>query len=353
MPDLDPATKEVWAGLREVTSRKSEIREEVEQLRDNLSGYPSYTAFLDGQADFDALESDLLSRYSDVGEVTNADVSRTVDDLRNNFADHATYESGADSETTYDGYRTYLINNGLTSVEADRHIQLLKLTFDPGATFKDDATSFASFSDFETYLSNNGSTASEATNFRNKVEQRFADFSEFDTEILSDDTPLQRLLAWAAQVTEAGGPDSPTALRLWDIASIALDGTSIPEGALTLRGADVLNEIAGIPDSPTDESSAVSYSGISLDSTTIQATGSTTVSATLSNTTSEFVSDLTVPLVVDGNVRTRKTLSLSPSQSVTVAFDVGGGTDVPLTVGQHQLRIGDSGTVTLTVEFTL
>jgi len=344
MPDLDPATKETWAGLREQATRRSEIAEEVADLRAKLSGYPSYDTFVQARSDYADYESTLTARYTEVGEITDDDASRTRTDLEDNISSWSDYQTGVGNQSTWDAYRTYLTNQGLTSVEADRHIQLLQITFDPGQTFKDDSSSWSSFADFETYLSNNGFSSSEATNFRNKVEQRFADFAEFDMEILSDDTPLQRLLSWAEQLTEAGDPTADTALRLWDVSSLAIDGTSIPDGALTLRGADVLNEIAGAAGVDDEDQSAITYSNISASSTQITVGDTITVSADVTNNTSDDLSDFTVPLLVNSQVEDRKTGFLAASDTRTVPFDW----TAPAT-GLYTLAIGTSGGVTVRV----
>jgi len=189
-PQLEPKTKEVWAGVRLLSSMVSELQQQVQGLRDNLSGFDGYRDLLRNTASFDELESALKDEFANVSEISDEDVTNTVDLLHNNFTDFDTYvggsNSGALSQSNYDQYRSYLMNNGIADIDADEHIQLLQESFDPDAAFASDVGSHSDWDSFKTDLTNNGVSSSSAETTVDRLQTIFNRVSQLDRAILGE-----------------------------------------------------------------------------------------------------------------------------------------------------------------------
>jgi hypothetical protein len=158
---LEPKTQEVWCGVRRTTGLVSELRQEIDALRTELSGYSAYKDQLRTVGSFDELETALSQRAADTAAVGDDDVTQTVTLLRDTFADYNTYRgdqtSGALAQAAYDEYRSFLIDdNGVDPVPADEHIQLLNELFDPAAAFDSDRTVDDDWAALATRLEDNG-----------------------------------------------------------------------------------------------------------------------------------------------------------------------------------------------------
>lgn len=192
MPDLEPETKEVWAGLRELTSTTSTLRDEIDTLRAQLSGFDAYQSFLKSQASYSDLETNLTTRYDSIAGVSGSDVTETVSFLTDTIADFATYAGdgsvGALSLSGFDAYRTFLLDNGASSVGADRHIQLLKEGFGPDAAVAADAAAHDDWGAFEDELEANGVSASSAGTTVDRLRDAFASVGALDRTVLGADT---------------------------------------------------------------------------------------------------------------------------------------------------------------------
>ena len=175
---LKPKTQEVWCGVRRTTGLVSELRQEINALRTELSGYSAYKDQLRTVDSFDELQTALSQRAADTAAVGDGDVTVTVGLLRDAFSGFDTYRgdqtSGALAQAAYDEYRSFLIDdNGVDPVPADKHIQLLNELFDPAATFDFDRTPDADWATFETRLDNNGVATDTAADVTDLLESAY------------------------------------------------------------------------------------------------------------------------------------------------------------------------------------
>jgi len=174
---LKPKTQEVWCGVRRTTALISELRQEIDALRTELSGYSAYKDQLRTVSSFDELETALSQQAADAAAVGDGAVTATVALLRDSFAGYDTYRGdqtdGALAQAAYDEYRSFLIDDsGVDPVPTDEHIQLLNELFDPAATFDFDRTPDANWAAFETRLDNSGvatDTAADITDLLKSV----------------------------------------------------------------------------------------------------------------------------------------------------------------------------------------
>lgn len=187
--DLDPKTVEVWAGLREQTSRESVLQDEIDSLRAALSGYDGYRDFLRSQAGFADYEDNLTDWSSDIAEIASDDATETVAFLEGLFADFVTFRgdatTGALAQPTYDDYRTYLLDNGAAAVDADRHIQLLKLAFNPDTALAADVGATTDWVGLEQTLVDNGVASSSAAATVDALQSVFPTTSALDRQLLA------------------------------------------------------------------------------------------------------------------------------------------------------------------------
>lgn len=189
MPQLEPKTKEIWAGVRNLSGMVSELASEIADIRGNLNGFDSYKDFLRSQSTWTELESNLKTELSTGNpDVEDSQVTDTVDLLQDNFASFSDYKgdsnSGTLSQSNYDQYRSFLTNNGLTNVEADQHIQLLQNEFNENATFSSDGSTHTDWDSFQTELENNGVSSSSAETTVNDLKTVFTSVSAMDREVM-------------------------------------------------------------------------------------------------------------------------------------------------------------------------
>lgn len=190
MPQLEPKTKEIWAGVRNLAGMVSELASEIADIRGKLNGFESYKDFLRNQSSFDELESSLKTEFSEISDVGDPDVEDTVQKLRDNFSftDYKNDTDGTLSKADYDAYRTFLTNNGLSTVQADRHIQLLKERFNANATFSSDSGTHSDWDSFQTELENNGVTSSSAQSTVDDLKTVFTSVQAMDRQVMGSDS---------------------------------------------------------------------------------------------------------------------------------------------------------------------
>lgn len=187
MPQLEPKTKEIWAGVRSLAGMVSELASEIADIRGELNGFNSYKDFLRNQSGFSELESNLKSEYSEISDVSDSDITNTVQVLEDNFASFTDYKNNTDgtlSKTDYDEYRTFLTNNGLSNVQADQHIQLLKDKFNANATFSSDSGTHSDWDSFQTELENNGVSSSSAQTTVDDLKTVFTSVQAMDRQVM-------------------------------------------------------------------------------------------------------------------------------------------------------------------------
>jgi len=194
---LEPKTQEIWCGVRRIDSLVSELREEVDQLKSNLSGFDAYKEQLrnisEVETGFFQLEDALKLRVEDVPDRDEDGITDFINKLITEFNDDfAAYKgdsnSGALSRGTFDEYRTFLTSSGYTSVESDEHIQLLKDLFDPDATFNEDVGQNGSFEEFRKELENNGVAPDTAERVVDLLSDVFPTIGAFDRLVLQSES---------------------------------------------------------------------------------------------------------------------------------------------------------------------
>lgn len=342
---LSPETVEVWARLRRLSSMASDLESGVVTLRSELSGFTAYDDFVQNRTSFDNLETELKTRYSSNPDYQDADITSTVDLLRDNFTDWSTYQSDVSADAVWDDYRTTLTNAGISSVNADRHIQLLQVDFTPGETFANAISNDTSWDDVNTYLTNNGFTQQEADATIAKLKDIYASFSDFQTAVTDADYPLNIILSDSPHSSsmDSSNPDKKAGVKIYDEAGTTLDNVSIPAGGVEVRGTEIhFSEIGA----PTDEAAFtdISYGTIQTDDSDniIESTDTIQVHVDITNNGSVDSGVLSVPLMVNGERETARPVTLDAGQTRNVAFDWS-----PDGYGEYELRIGQSGTVTV------
>lgn len=437
MPQLEPKTKEIWAGVRNLAGMVSELSSEIADIRGSLNGYDSYKDFLRNQSSFDELESSLKTEFSEISDVGDPDVEDSVQKLRDNFASFSDYKgdgsSGAAlSDANFDEYRSFLTSNGLSTVQADRHIQLLQERFNANATFSSDSgthtdwdsfqtelenngvtsssaqttvddlktvftsvqamdrqvmgstdwpafqtyledngltsteatdvvddlkaaygntldsttknsfSEFDSFSEFEQYLIDQGFSSDEASNIVTQIENNYADFDEFRTQVLSSEDGLTEILNDSSSGSETS--DTGAGVRVFESSGTTEDGVSVPQGAVEVKGTEVhFSQLGSVSSTAPSEGSSGAFAWTSINADDLNPFPGETVriSAQAEYVALSGSAQVTAKLVVNGSVRDSRTLSFAAGEIKTVAFD----TD--FNVGSYDVRINTSPTTTI------
>lgn len=331
---LEPQTKEIWAGIRTENSMTASIQDQINRLRSRLSGLDSYQDFLESISDFDTLESDLESRDDDFVDIGTSDVEDDiVSPVESNFSSFSDYKgdsnngTGVYNQSTYDDYRTYLTDNGLSSIAADQHLQDLQTLFPTDQAFIDAVDDNTSYSELETYLENNGYSDSEATELIDELKTQFASFDDLESA-LSGSVTLDNL---ANEFDHSPTQGNGTA------------GIETRDGKLYLYGKEVRAVPTTDDKSTSPDAGDISWSMTSSDQTvtldsnvntaTIKAEGSSTTGGT-------FTVD--APLIVDDDVVDRKTVRVvEKTTGVVFIYEIS-------TPGSYTAQVGDSSTITIT-----
>ena len=343
-PELDPKTVEVWLGVRRLDSMTSELYVLVEDLRSNLTGLSGYQDDAVASASsFDGLESSLKSTYQDVPEYDDSDIEATITTLEDAMS-WSTYSG--DSSNTWDGYRSFLTSNGVSSVDADRNIQLLQAWFDPSYTVHTDRDQIGSFADWETYVSNAGLASGDASTFRTKLESIYTDFAEFDSDALQTDDPLSKILNRAPHDPDPTGGEG-LGLKIWEQSGTTPSGMAASPGDVSVRtGGRIYLEKAPYNAPADSDQATLSWGTTSADDLLLSGTDSTTVSATVDNTGTEAAT-ITVPIVVDGTVETtRGPVEIPAGGSRTVSWTFGAPR---FDYGSYAIAVGEADPVVISI----
>jgi hypothetical protein len=439
MPQLEPKTKEIWAGVRNLAGMVSELASEIADIRGALNGFESYKDFLRNQSSFDELESSLESEFSEVSDISVSDVEDTVQLLRDNFSysDYKNDTDGTLSKADFDAYRSFLTSNGLSTVQADRHIQLLQERFNANATFSSDAgthtdwdsfqtelenngvssssaqttiddlktvftsvqamdrevmgsddwpafqtylednglssgeatgvvddlkqaygntldatakdnfSAFDSFSEFEQYLVDQGFSADEASNIVQQIENNYADFDEFRTQVLSSEDGLTEILNNSSSGSETS--DTGAGVRVFESSGTTEDGVNVPQGAVEVKGTEVhFSQLGSVNDTAEEEpdSGAVAWTALDVDNLNPFPGEIITVTGTVEYVALSGSASVNASLVVNGNVRSTRSIQIASGEVKTVSFDT------KFDVGSYDVGISSSPTKTVFVNET-
>lgn len=319
-PKLGPKAKEVWAGIRSVSSMSSGLQTLVNDLRAVLSGFEAYAAEVAAASSFDNLEPRLEADYLNVEGYDEIDVEATVALLDDEFF-WSNYESGVAGVSTYDGYRGWLTNNGLATVDADRHIQLLKAWYDASYTVHTDRSEITTYDEWETYAADAGMASGRAASLREKTADQYADFDAFDSDALQSSDPLAELLNTAPHSPDLSSGDG-LGVKIWESTGTTPSGVSAAPGDVSIRSAgrihlETPNTDADEPDAGTAD---LSYGPTGVGNDLLDPGQSTTVSATIDNTGS---ASATVSVTLSVNARAEQTtaVEIPAGESRTPSFD--------------------------------
>lgn len=337
-PQVDPETKERWAGIRSAESMISELQDDINTLRSRVSGIREYQNFLETRVNnndgFDTYESKLKSRADGRPNVDESDVETARDVVEPEFADFDAFAGDPGKNTgvfglnDYDGYRSYLTNNGVSGSngDADDHNKTIKALFTSGDVFIEKSKDFNDFDSLETWLENNGWTAEEAKEFVDKLRDKYSSYSDYLNALNNKVDTIEDLLN---QFDHAEGDPSggPRVERRGD--ELHLFGNNIRMFQL---GSDAVTS----PGGEVNWTMQTASQDVAINQPVpVEATGSTSAS----------IDETLVTLVINGTVVDRKTVSVSGS-STSVQFN-----PTFESPGEREVRIGDSGTITLTAKF--
>lgn len=334
---LEAKTKEIAMGVRRPVSVTSGVQRNITIIGSRLSGLTRYQDWLESRGGFDALESDLQTRAADVIEVEDSDATDARDIVESAFANWSDYKgdpgqsTGVYAQSSFDDYRGYLTNNGVSGADADAHVQVIKRLFDAEQVLIDAVVNdLGSYTDLESWLQNRGWTADEAITLTDKLKSQYS-WTELENALSGE-----RTLSVLASAFEHGVDSNPGG------AGLTVDGTEV-----SIRGSRIDFESLG-PDeeSDTDPPEPLSWT-IQTSGQTIDQADGLAITATASAPSSTADWTATVTLTVDGLVSSSKQVEVTAG-SATVTFDF--FAPIP---GDYTVQVGDSSPITITVRPSL
>lgn len=221
---IDQDQKKVWAGLKRTVADLSEIDEDIRVLKENGVTWSDYT-------------------------------------------------NGANNNSTFSGFNTFLTNQGLTQTQADRHTSRLQNEYADYTSFSGDLSNYDSYQEFKRVFTNH---------------------------------------------TNLGG-ESTAGVKVYREAGIGMDGQSIPKDGLELRGVEIHTSEA--PPSSAEASFDVTNFTTDDADNTVTIGNSITLSVDVSNTTS-IGGEKTITLTEDGAAVDSKTEFIFGNNSTTISFTV-------------------------------
>ncbi|AFH22015.1 hypothetical protein OSG_eHP14_00175 [environmental Halophage eHP-14] len=337
---LEAKTKEVWAGVRDVGSRRSEIQGPLNELRSKLSGIDDYQDFLDQASvdSFDSYESELKTRAED--RLTEDGEIETARDIVENesgfssfsdFTGDSTNDTGVFAQADFDEYRTYLTNNSISGFDADTHTRVIKELFRAADQFFKKVTDdFASFDDLENYLTSIGFSSDEAEDLRNELEDEFGSFSD-----------LQSYIDGLDESRGLDGLSDRFEHRDKAIPGVEYDAAA---GILYLQPEnEVRIERANSNSFDEPEVADVTWKNCSVSDSNPSVGESITITVDAENTGGR--GDATALLLVEGDTTPQsKTITIESNTTRTVSF-----TESFDSVGEFDVSVNSSNVVTVTV----
>jgi len=189
--------------------------------------------------------------------------------------------------------------------------------------------SIASFDDFETWLTNNGISSADASNIRSQFESKFS-FADFDSTLLGstsweDFKSNFRVGSGLRSELKTEDGLSIGGVQVYEEGGIGRAGQSIAAGGVEVYGTEVhfsQSAAVGGEQTPAEDQSAnpITYSNLSVSDTTPVPFEDIDVSATVTNNTNIPGFGVVAELQVDGEVRSKKTITVPANSSTTVTF---------------------------------
>lgn len=335
-PQLDPETKEVWAGIRSRNSMVSELQNQINALRSRVSGIIGYQDFLEQSSvdSFDSYESELKTKAGNYNSVDEGDVAEATQTVRDNFSSFSDFTGDASNDTGifglvgYDEYRTYLTDNGVGELAADQHNRTIQALFSSDALLITKITeAFSSWDELKQWLIDNGWTTAEAEEFIAKLKERFDSFQDFQ-DFVSGLESLEELLNEFGH-SPGGNAGQP--------------GVEVRDSDLYLYGQNIYMKKLN-PDEQTDPDppSDVDWTMQTSDGRAYLPDATETVEATGTATASGNYT-VSVAVTVNGSVVASKTVGVLQGQT-SVSFDLEFSEP-----GEYSVAIGNSDSITITV----
>lgn len=212
------------------------------------------------------------------------------------------------------------------------------------SNFRDDVQSLSSFGEFETYLTDTiGLSSEQASRFRSRMEQKYADFATFQSDLDGFDSYEGWRGSFSWGTTLAGdttdGEGATSGVRIHGEDGISYANVSVPKGTVEVFGPRI--ELSQT-DPPIDASTDFSVTNLTVSDTLPTVYETVQVSADITNN-SGYGTSFTAKLLEDSSVTKSKTLSFDPSETKTVTFDLRKTESVSVDVA-----INDSATETVT-----
>jgi len=189
--------------------------------------------------------------------------------------------------------------------------------------FVTDVQGQASFAEFETYLQNTvGLSASDAEQFRKRMEQKYASFSDFQNALsgFSNEDEWINSFSWgttiAGDTTEADGQTLGGGIRVHAEAGVSYDGVSVPAGSVEIFGSEIHTSQSG---ASSTKQSAFTTTNLTISDTTPDLFEEITIGADVTNNNG-YNDRATAKLIEDGEVVDSKSFLVGANSTRSISF---------------------------------
>lgn len=212
------------------------------------------------------------------------------------------------------------------------------------STFTSDVGGQASYSEFETYLTDTiGVASSDATSFRKRMEQKYDDFSDFQTTIdgFSSYDEWINSFSWGTTIAgdETDGENITGGIRIHGEAGVSYDGVNVQAGTVEVFGPRIEFSETG---TAVDASTSFSTANLAVSDSTPNTGSTIDITADVTNN-SGFEAEHTAKLIEDGEVTKTTTVTIGDGNTKQVSFTQ--RYDEPTSV---DIQINDTSTTTVT-----
>lgn len=190
--------------------------------------------------------------------------------------------------------------------------------------FVTDVNNQSSFSEFETYLQDTiGLSAGDAEQFRKRMEQKYASFSDFQNALFgfSDEDEWINSFSWGATIagdtTTSDGESLSGGIRVHAESGVSYDGVSVEAGTLELFGPRIETSQTG---AASTKDSSFTTTNLTVSNTTPTTFETITIGADVTNNNS-YDDDATAKLIEDGAVVDSKTFRVGGGSTRSISFD--------------------------------
>jgi len=203
--------------------------------------------------------------------------------------------------------------------EVKEDIDSLKANDITWSDFVDGANNSADYTEFKTFLTNNGLTSIEADNLISKIQGQYADYSSFVGDLSNYSSYQEWKSAFNSQtvIGGSGGQESTAGVKVYKEAGVGANGQSIPKDGIEVKGVEVhFSEAA--PSSGEPIFNVTNFRTDDPDNV-VTVYADITISVDVENTSS-IPGEKTLTLTEDGNAIRSTTEYLFANSSTTVSF---------------------------------